>query len=273
MQDVASAWGMLTHPAGNYEDALALARHRMATTGKPFDIAVIDSALRDRDGFATASELIRLGAVTPARIIVLSCGALHEDMKNSGELSLQGFLRKPLILSRLREKISSQLAEPGNTRPTSGSKSGIKLFPKVQPLHVLLVDDNAVNLKVASMFMAKAGFSLVIAHDGAEAIECFKKDKFQLILMDVQMPVMDGLEATRRIRLMESETGDHVPIIALTAHSMKGDDERCLAAGMDAHLGKPIRIAEFFQLIGKLLPGSIIVTGSSSPVDDKPPSA
>jgi signal transduction histidine kinase/ligand-binding sensor domain-containing protein/DNA-binding response OmpR family regulator len=273
MQEAARAWGMLAHPASNCDEALTLGQRQLAQSGKPFDVAVIDSALPGRDGFSTASELIRLGAVSPARIIILSCGALQNDMKSSGELGLQGFLRKPLILSRLREKTGSLLAEPGRPRPANGSKSGIKLFPKVQPLHVLLVDDNAVNLKVASMFITKAGFSLVIAHDGAEAIECFKKEKFQLILMDVQMPVMDGFEATRHIRELEQGTGGHVPIIALTAHSMKGDDVRCLAAGMDAHLGKPIRIAEFFELIGRILPGSIIATGSSSPVDDKPKSA
>lgn len=91
--------------------------------------------------------------------------------------------------------------------------------------------------------------------------------------MDVQMPVMDGIEATRRIRELERKTGTHVPIIALTAHSMKGDDERCHTAGMDAHLGKPIRIAEFFRLVGRILPGSIISTGNTSPVDDRPKSA
>jgi len=271
MQEAVEAWGMVTQIANNADEALSLAQRRLAESGKPFDLAVIDSAMPGRDGFATAAELTRLGAVMPARTIILSCSALQNDMKKSAELGLMGFLRKPLILSGLREKFALLLGDSGASLSANRKKSGTKLFPKVHPLHVLLVDDNAVNLKVASMFMTKVGYSLVVAHDGAEAVECFKKDKFQLVLMDVQMPVMDGLEATRRIRELERPTGAHVPIIALTAHSMKGDDTRCLAAGMDAHLGKPIRIAEFFDLIGRILP-STIIPESSAPTDVKPKS-
>ena len=269
MQESARAWGMQTYPAASYDDALAVAQRRITEGSKPFDFAVIDSSLPGRDGFATAAELIKIKAISPAHIIVLSCGALQDDMKNSGGQGLIGFLRKPLILSRLREKIAVLLTEPQHAEPINKVISGPPLFPKVRSLHVLLVDDNAVNLKVASMFMTKAGYSIVIAHDGAEAVACFEKEKFQLILMDVQMPVMDGLEATRRIRDLERATGDHVPIIALTAHSMKGDDERCLAAGMDAHLGKPIKFAEFFQLVSKLIPDSIISTEGNASTDLK----
>ena len=267
LQESASAWGLRTQVAASCDEALALAQRRLAAGEKAFDFAVIDSVLSGRDGFATASELTRLGAVPPSHITILSCGALQDDMKASSDLGLMGLLRKPLILSRLRERIGSLLNETSHAKPSDVKKSGTKLFPKVKPLNVLLVDDNAVNLKVATVFLTKAGYSLVIAHDGAEAIACFSKNQFQLILMDVQMPVMDGLEATRKIREMERATGTHVPIIALTARSMKGDDERCIAAGMDAHLGKPIRISEFFQLVGKILPGSVISTGSTSPTD------
>jgi CheY-like chemotaxis protein len=243
-------------PSG--DAALALAQRRFNETGKLFDFAVIDGTLPDRDGFSTAAELIKMGLVSVGRIIILSCGALQDDMKTSSSLGQVALVRKPLIVTQLHEKIGSLLAGPAHVKLANKAKNGTTLFPKVKPLHVLLVDDNAVNVKVASMFLTKAGFSLTIAQDGAEAFECFKKEKFNLILMDVQMPVMDGLESTRRIRELERPTGAHVPIIALTAHSLKGDDERCLAAGMDAHLGKPIRIAEFFELVGKTLPGSIL---------------
>jgi CheY-like chemotaxis protein len=256
--DSANTWGMQAHAASGGDAALALAQRRINETGKPFDFAVIDSTLPGRDGFSTAAELIKMGVVSVDRIVILSCGALQDDMKASGSLGQVALVRKPLIVTRLHEKIGSLLAGPTQVKLNNKAKNGTTLFPKVKPLHVLLVDDNAVNVKVATMFLTKAGFTLAIAHDGAKAVECFKKDKFDLILMDVQMPVMDGLESTRCIRELERPTGAHVPIIALTAHSLKGDDERCLAAGMDAHLGKPIRIAEFFELVGKTLPGSII---------------
>jgi signal transduction histidine kinase/ligand-binding sensor domain-containing protein/DNA-binding response OmpR family regulator len=268
LQQATKTWGLQTRSAANGDEAITVAQQKLLESGKPFDLAIIDSSLPGRDGFSVASELIKAGAIVPARIVILSCGALQDDISRNSAQGGMGVHRKPLIFSRLLDKISSLLSESGEAKPANKTNGSVLLFPKVAPLHVLLVDDNAVNLKVASMFLTKAGFSLTIAHDGAEAVTAFKNEKFQLILMDVQMPVMDGLEATRRIRELERPTGMHVPIIALTAHSMKGDDERCLAAGMDAHLGKPIRIAEFFELLGKVLPSSILTDAPTTEPDE-----
>jgi len=116
---------------------------------------------------------------------------------------------------------------------------------------VLLVEDNAVNRKLATALLEKHGYSAATAQNGKEALEILEGERFDLILMDVQMPVMDGLEATRLIRAKERATGGHIPIVALTAHAMKGDRERCLAAGADDYVAKPIRIADVIAAMGR----------------------
>jgi CheY-like chemotaxis protein len=118
---------------------------------------------------------------------------------------------------------------------------------------VLLAEDHAVNQKLATHILQKRGYSVVVAGDGLRAVDEFRKQRFDLVLMDVQMPFMSGLEAAAAIRALERETGGRVPIVALTAHAMKGDRDRCLEAGMDDYLSKPIHTAELFRKIDDLL--------------------
>jgi len=120
-------------------------------------------------------------------------------------------------------------------------------------LEILLAEDNAVNQALAVRLLEKRGHSVTVATDGREALAALEKQTFQLILMDVQMPGMDGLEATAAIRAREKLTGKRLPIVAMTAHAMKGDEERCLTAGMDAYIAKPIRAAELFRVIEGLV--------------------
>ncbi|MBF0548993.1 MAG: response regulator, partial [Deltaproteobacteria bacterium] len=127
-------------------------------------------------------------------------------------------------------------------------RSDIRLF------HILLVEDNPVNLKLASHILKKRGHTLDTARTGLEALEALTKNSFDLILMDVQMPEMDGLEATRAIREKEKQTGGHIPIVAMTAYAMKGDRERCFEAGMDGYVSKPIDPQELFRTIDSFSP-------------------
>jgi CheY-like chemotaxis protein len=120
-------------------------------------------------------------------------------------------------------------------------------------LRILLVEDNRVNQAVATRLLEKRGHKVVVAGNGRAALEALEKETPDLVLMDVQMPEMDGFEATAGIRAKEKSTGGHIPIIAMTAHSLKGDQERCLAAGMDGYVSKPIRTSELFATIEKLL--------------------
>ena len=117
------------------------------------------------------------------------------------------------------------------------------------PLQILIAEDNAVNRKLAVRLLERRGHSLTLASTGREALAAFEKASFDLILMDVQMPDMDGLEATEEIRAQEKQTGSHTPIVALTAHALKGDRERCVAAGMDGYINKPIEAARFIQMV------------------------
>jgi CheY-like chemotaxis protein len=123
----------------------------------------------------------------------------------------------------------------------------------IPAMHILLVEDNPINQKVAQRLLEKAGHTVVVAGNGREALDRVFCDPFDIVLMDVQMPEMDGLEATVAIRQSERETGGHVPIVAVTAHAMKGDRERCLEAGMDAYVTKPVVPHVLFQAIADVL--------------------
>jgi CheY-like chemotaxis protein len=116
-------------------------------------------------------------------------------------------------------------------------------------LRILIAEDNVVNQKLTFRLLERRGHSVVLTSTGLEAIEAFDKERFDLILMDVQMPDMDGLEATLQIRAREKQTGTHTPIVALTAHALKGDKERCVAAGMDGYINKPIEADKFIQMV------------------------
>lgn len=133
-----------------------------------------------------------------------------------------------------------------------------------QPLHLLVVEDNPVNQRLAVLLLNKRGHSVVVANNGREALAMLEKDTFALVLMDVQMPVMDGFAATKAIRQQEESTNKHLPIVALTAHAMRGDQERCLAAGMDAYLAKPLQAHQLFAVIERLCPSGGVGQGEVS---------
>ena len=141
-----------------------------------------------------------------------------------------------------------------------GQRSGAVVHPddlcqevaSVRPLRILLAEDGKANQTMAVGLLQKWGHSVELAENGLEVIEAYQRDAFDVILMDVQMPKMDGLEATRTIRELENESGHHIPIVAMTAHAMKGDRERCLAAGMDDYVSKPVRKPELYRALGAL---------------------
>jgi CheY-like chemotaxis protein len=124
---------------------------------------------------------------------------------------------------------------------------------------ILLAEDNAVNQVLAVRLLEKRGYSVVVAANGRAAVKALEKEIFHLVLMDIQMPGMDGFEATAAIREAEKLTGKHIPIVAMTAHALKGDEDRCVAAGMDGYVSKPIRSMEFFAVIERLLVGKPLV--------------
>jgi CheY-like chemotaxis protein len=122
-----------------------------------------------------------------------------------------------------------------------------------QRSRVLFAEDNIVNQTLAVRLLEKRGYSVIVVGDGRAAVEAFEKDQFDVVLMDIQMPGMDGFEPTAAIRAKEKLTGGHIPIVAMTAHALKGDQERCLSAGMDGYVSKPIRTSELFSTIERVL--------------------
>jgi len=175
-------------------------------------------------------------------------------------LGVARYLIKPIGQSELLDAILQAVgSKPQAEAPVARPSTHDPLQEGPRGLRILLAEDNHVNQILAVRLLEKRGHHVVVAGDGREALEKLKTADFDLVLMDVQMPVMGGFEATAAVREMEKGTGKHIPIVALTAHAVKGDRERCLAAGMDGYVGKPIHPEELFQQIEALIPGVPLV--------------
>jgi CheY-like chemotaxis protein len=177
-------------------------------------------------------------------------------------LGFAAYLCKPVSQSELLEVVSSALRNAGKNRTPEVAQPIIRR--EGQSLHVLLAEDNVVNQTLASHLLEKRGFEVTVVGDGNAALGAIDREKFDVVLMDIQMPIKDGLETTGIIRANEAITGKHLPIIALTAHAMKGDRERCLEAGMDAYISKPIRSKELFAAIENLVQGTVKEAASAA---------
>jgi CheY-like chemotaxis protein len=195
------------------------------------------------DGFTLVEHIRHNPELATSTIMMLTSAGHRGDAARCLELGVAAYLLKPIRQSELREAIARILG----AREQEGAIPLITRFSLHDArdpsafLRVLLAEDNAVNQRLAVRLLEKRGHRVAVAGNGREALEALEKEKFDLVFMDVQMPEMDGLEATATIREREKSSGLHQPIIALTAHAMKGDREKCLAAGMDGYLTKPIR--------------------------------
>jgi two-component system, sensor histidine kinase and response regulator len=197
----------------------------------------------EMDGFGLVAKIRSLSTMASIPVVMLSSGGHREDAELCRQLGIASLLSKPV---RRRELLSAILAVLGY-QPTSPSQSKVlssEIRSHSRVVRILLAEDNRVNQAVASRLLSKLGHSIVIANNGKEAVDLLKQQTFDLVLMDVQMPEMDGIVATERIRECERSTHVHIPIIAMTAHAMQGDRERCLAAGMDGYITKPINADE-----------------------------
>jgi CheY-like chemotaxis protein len=204
------------------------------------------------DGF-TVAELIRQEPMLDGTLLVLltSSGQMGDGAR-CRQLQVAGYLTKPVTGADLAEVVRVVLAGARGSEPRLITRHTLR--EGQARYHVLLAEDNEVNRMLAAKLLTKRGHTFVAVGDGREAVEALEAGgEFDVVLMDVQMPVMDGFEATAAIRAREAEHGGHLPIVALTAHAMKGDLERCLAAGMDAYVSKPIRAAELYELIDRLV--------------------
>jgi CheY-like chemotaxis protein len=243
---------MKASSAGDAEDAIRLLKDAKAA-GTPFGLMVLDCHMPDIDGFMLMERVQKLPELDGLVTVMLTSGGQRGDAVRCKELGIAAYLIKPVLQSDLLEALLNVLASrQGVARPTK-LVTRHTLREGRQPLRILLTEDNAVNQRIASRLLEKEGHVVVVADDGAKALKACKENTFDLILMDVQMPVMDGIEATAAIRQTEKTTGQHIPIVAMTAHAMAGDRQRFLKAGMDGYVSKPIHSRELLEAIELVL--------------------
>jgi two-component system, sensor histidine kinase and response regulator len=209
------------------------------------------------DGFALAERIKRDPTLAGATIMMLTSAGQRGDAQRCRELGIAVYLIKPIRQSELLEAVLAALGKPLAGRGSATVITRHTLRESRRKLQILLAEDNPVNQQVVVRLLEKRGHFATVVGDGREALAALKKSRFDLVLMDVQMPGMDGLQATAAIRNEEKSTGAHLPIIALTAHAMAEDRQRCLVAGMDAYISKPIQADQLIVTVEGIVPASL----------------
>jgi PAS domain S-box-containing protein len=260
--DMLAGWGM--QPTAVESGQAALQALEIAkNTGHPFPLILLDSQMPGMDGFSLAQQIHEDASLMAVTIMMLTSAGHLGDAARCRELGISAYLVKPIRQAELLNGICQVL----NRKVSNGTNSPLVTRHTLQEnkhrSRVLLAEDNAVNQVLAARLLEKRGYSVRVTGDGRAAVEAFEREQFDVVLMDIQMPGMDGFEATAAIRSREKLTGGHIPIIAMTAHALKGDQERCISAGMDGYVSKPIRTNE---LISKI--ESVLANRVSSPRKD-----
>jgi signal transduction histidine kinase/DNA-binding response OmpR family regulator len=237
------AWGLRIESVPSGSDGLA--RLKAEADTDPYAAVLLDLQIPDMDGFDIAKVIRGTPGMEHLPLVLLTVSSVQDRSKEFRNAGFVAWLTKPMRPAQLFDTLLSVLQGPGqvpgNARRYADRDSAELRLPALPPLHVLVAEDNAVNQKVALRILSKLGVKAEAVANGLEALEALERVPYDIVLMDAQMPEMDGFEATRELRRRESGTGRHVAVIALTAHAMTGDRERCLAAGMDDYLVKPIR--------------------------------
>jgi signal transduction histidine kinase/CheY-like chemotaxis protein len=246
--EMLSGWGMRPTAAANARDALA-ELERAAAAGTPYPLVLLDGHMPETDGFTLARRITHRPDLAGATLLMLSSGH-RPDESACAAMRLAGYLNKPIKQSDLLEAILTTVRRPAAAPPPADAP----LAPEAgrRPLRILLVEDNNINQRLASHLLAAQGHQVVVATDGKQAVALTEREAFDLVLMDVQMPEMDGLEATAAIRQREKSGTRRLPIVAMTASAMKGDRERCLQAGMDGYIAKPIQVQELYRTLEEI---------------------
>lgn len=245
---ISKNWGMDSTAVSGTTEALVELRNAVKSNAA-FDIVLTDVNMPDRDGFELAEDIRKDESLRATPIIMLTSGMRENDMARVTELGIESHMMKPVRQSTLLDAIATILHD--EARDTDEHQTTDTL-PASRSLRVLLAEDSLPNQKIATYILKGQGHTVTLATNGKLAVEQFVSDEFDLILMDVQMPEMDGLEATREIRQREQGTSQHIPIIAMTAHALDSDRQECLDAGMDAFITKPIRLDIVLNTISEL---------------------
>jgi len=246
LAETLTRWGMRVTLAPGGNPALEILESA-TRAGEPFRLMVTDAQMPDLDGFALARQVNRRPELgSPAVVMLMSCGR-HGDTALGGEAGVATYLTKPIRRSELRDALGRvlQVSSPAVAGPSASSANDAQ----VHSLRILLAEDNVINQRLAVKLLERRGHRVSVARNGREAVDLLERNVYDLVLMDVQMPEMDGFETTAVIRSREEGTSRHVPILAMTANAMQGDRERCLEAGMDGYISKPITPGALFTAI------------------------
>src|ERR1700730_12157538 len=266
LDGILGSWGMRVTLAASGGEALKVLSEPDRST-EPFALILTDACMPGMDGFQLVERIRHLPSFTAATVLMLSSIHGAEDVARSRELGLSSYLIKPVRRSALLTAITESLV--GSSAPHEETVSLIAQPARGKPLKVLVAEDNAVHRQLASSILQRAGHNAILVTNGREAVEAMERERFDVVLMDVQMPVMSGFEATRLIRELEAGSGRRTPIIAVTAHAMKGDREACFEAGMDGFAPKPIHSARLLEMLDRLGTGSMPEASAQTAAADR----
>jgi two-component system sensor histidine kinase/response regulator len=254
LEGLVQRWGMNPTVASDGEKAL-LELSTAREANDPYGLILTDMHMPKMDGFGLVEHIKQRPELSTSTIMMLTSGGQRGDAARCGELGISAYLLKPVRQSELREAIARVLSakEHAGAIPLITRYSLRDDSDPAKTLHILLAEDNLVNQKLAKRLLEKRGHHVVVASNGREALSALEKRSYDLVLMDVQMPEMDGLEATMLLREKEKVSGHRQAVVAMTALVMKGDRERCIAAGMDGYLSKPIRPQELDEVLDSYL--------------------
>ncbi len=255
LEDSVIRWKMMPTLVDSAAAAIQALENGHAS-GARLPLVLTDAHLPDIDGFRLVEMIRQAPSFSNVRIVILTSGGERGDAARCQKLGVAAYLSKPFDRLELRDVLLRVLAPEPAMPEKRALVTRHAVREQTHSLSFLVAEDNAVNQRLILRLLEKRGHLVVLAQNGREALEASKKQRFDIVLMDLQMPEMGGLEATRLLRENEGASGTHLPIIALTAHAMQGDKERCLACGMDGYVSKPINLEELFAAIENVVPGS-----------------
>ncbi|MBD3169679.1 MAG: response regulator [candidate division Zixibacteria bacterium] len=248
-------WGFKVDTASGGDEALYLI-NKSISHRNPYRLVVLDSKMPGMGGFELAAEIRKMPWMANSVLIMLASKYQEGDAARCSQLGISKFLPKPVKQSSLFDAILEELyntsgskEEQNHSKAKPGNRDGIRC-------HILLAEDNAINRQLVMRVLEKRGHTVTVVEDGREALSAVEMEQFDMILMDVQMPRLNGLDAAKAIREKEKGTGKHTPILAITAHALKGDREKCLAAGMDDYISKPINAEQLYSKIEQYSSGA-----------------
>ncbi|MFI5106205.1 MAG: response regulator, partial [Terriglobales bacterium] len=248
LEDALKTWGLQARGAGSVSEALRQLREA-ARQERSYQLLLADGHMPGMDGFELFQEIRRSPELDVPAVMMLTSDDYYASVRRCGQMGIAAHVIKPVRLCELLAAVRQALAPATHEaqRPHQGERQ------PGRPLRILLAEDNLVNQRLAIRLLEKMGHQVVVVQTGEEALLALSADKFDLVLMDVQMPEMDGFAATREIRRREQGGKERLPVIAMTAHAMKGDRESCMEAGMDDYLAKPIHREELQQAIARTM--------------------